>query len=54
MGRAGETLELTGVAPFAVLLGDVDNVAVRVDGNDYPVTTTNPGGRTARLTISQP
>jgi cytoskeleton protein RodZ len=54
MGRAGETVELTGVAPFAVLLGDVDNVAVQVNGNNYPVTTNNPGSRTARLTISQP
>lgn len=54
MGRTGETVELTGVAPFAVLLGDVDNVAVRLNGNDYPVSTNNPGSRTARLTISQP
>jgi cytoskeleton protein RodZ len=54
MGRAGETVELTGVAPFAALFGDVDNVSVRVDGNDYPVTTNNPGSRTARLTINQP
>jgi cytoskeleton protein RodZ len=54
MGRAGETVELTGVAPFAVLLGDVDNVAVQVNGNNYPVSTNNPGSRTARLTISQP
>jgi hypothetical protein len=52
MGRSGRTVELTGQAPFAVLLGNVDNVDVSVNGNDYPITTTNPGGRTARLTIT--
>lgn len=52
MGRSGRTVELTGEAPFAVLLGNVDNVDVSVNGNDYPITTTNPGGRTARLTIT--
>jgi cytoskeleton protein RodZ len=54
MGRAGESIELTGIAPYAVLFGDVDNVSVQVDGNDYPVRTTNPGSRTARLTINEP
>lgn len=54
MGRAGRTIEVTGIAPFAVLFGNVDNVSVLVNGTDYPVTTTNPGSRTARLTISSP
>jgi cytoskeleton protein RodZ len=54
MGRAGDTVNLSGVAPFAVLLGNVDNVAVQVDGSDYPLRSTNPGGRTARLTIMTP
>ena len=54
MGRSGSVIELTGVAPFAVLFGNVDNVSVSLNGNDYPVSTTNPGGRTARLTISAP
>ena len=52
MGRSGRTVELTGRAPFSVLLGNVDNVDVSVNGRDYPITTTNPGGRTARLTIT--
>lgn len=51
MGRNGRTVELTGQPPFAALFGNVDNVDVRVDGNEYPISTTNPGGRTARLTI---
>lgn len=54
MGRSGRSVELTGKAPFAVLLGNVDNVDVSVNGNDYPITTTNPGGRMARLTIMNP
>jgi cytoskeleton protein RodZ len=54
MGRAGRTVELTGRAPFAVLFGNAENVDVRVDGNQYPVAPSNPGSRTARLTIVNP
>lgn len=54
MGRAGRSVELSGVAPFAVLIGNVENVRVRVNGSDYPVSPSTPGSRTARLTILQP
>ena len=54
MGRTGRTVELTGRAPFAVLFGNAENVNVRVDGNEYPVAPSNPGSRTARLTIVNP
>ena len=54
MGRAGETVSLVGVAPFEVLFGNVDNVALEVNGSDFPLTSTNPGGRTARMTITTP
>jgi cytoskeleton protein RodZ len=54
MGRDGRSVEVSGKAPFAVLFGNVDNVDVRVNGNDFPISTTNPGGRTARLTIMNP
>ena len=54
MGRSGRTVELTGRAPFAVLFGNVENVSVRLNGNDYPVSPSNPGSRTARLTIMNP
>jgi len=54
MGRDGRSVELTGEAPFAVLLGNVDNVDVKVNDTDYPVSMTNPGSRTARLTITNP
>jgi len=54
MGRDGNSVELSGVAPFAVLFGNVDNVDVRINGNHYPVSSNNPGSRTARLTIMNP
>ena len=54
MGRAGNAVTVSGIAPFAVLFGNVDNVTVQVDGNDYPVSSTNPGSRMARLTIMAP
>jgi len=54
MGRGGTTINLSGVAPFAVLFGNVDNVLVQVDGSDYPVSSSSPGSRTARLTIMNP
>jgi len=54
MGRSGTSVDLTGVAPFAVLFGDVDNVRVQVNGIDYPVSSSSPGSRTTRLTITNP
>ncbi|MDH3266441.1 MAG: DUF4115 domain-containing protein [Gammaproteobacteria bacterium] len=54
MGRSGSSVELTGEPPFSALLGNVDNVDVSVNGVDYPITSTNPGGRMARLTIMNP
>ena len=54
MGRAGEAVSLVGVAPFEILFGNVDNVALEVNGSDFPLNSTNPGGRTARMTITTP
>ncbi len=51
MGRAGRDVELSGRAPFTVLFGNAENVAVEVNGEAYPVAPSNPGSRTARLTI---
>jgi len=45
---------LSGVAPFTVLFGNVENVDVRVNGNDYSLSSNNPGSRMARLTIMNP
>lgn len=54
MGRDGSSVELSGVPPFSVLFGNVENVDVRVNGNNYPVSSNNPGSRMARLTIMNP
>ena len=51
LGHSGRTVELTGRAPLAVLLGNSENVDVRVNGNEYPVSPSIAGSRTARLTI---
>ena len=54
MGRADRSVELSGAAPLDVLFGNVENVTVRVNGSEYPVTPANPGSRTARFTILEP
>ena len=54
MGRAGRAVELSGTAPFAVLFGNAENVTVEVNGEAYPISPSNPGSRTARLTIVSP
>lgn len=54
MGRAGDVVDLAGLPPFSVLLGNVDNVSITLNGRDYPVASNNPGSRTARLSIVAP
>jgi len=54
MGRSGRTVDLSGQAPFEVLFGNIENVSVRLDGSAYTVVASNPGSRTARLTIMTP
>ena len=54
MGRAGRDVELTGPAPFTLLLGNVNNVAVRVNGSPYAIPASAISNQTARLTILQP
>ena len=54
MGRAGRDVELTGPAPFRLLLGNVDNVAVSVNGSPYAVPPSAINNQAARLTILQP
>ena len=51
LGKDGRSVELSGAAPLDVLFGNVENVTVRVNDNEYPVSPANPGSRTARLTI---
>ena len=52
LGRAGRTVNVSGNAPISVLFGDADNVAVRVNGEDYIIPPSSRRGRTARFTIS--
>jgi cytoskeleton protein RodZ len=54
MGRSGRTVDLSGQEPFEVLFGNIENVSVRLDGSAYTVAASNPGSRTARLTIMTP
>lgn len=52
LGRAGRTVNVSGNAPVSVLFGDADNVAVRVNGEDFIIPPSSRRGRTARFTIS--
>jgi cytoskeleton protein RodZ len=54
MGRAGRSVELAGTAPFAILFGNSENVSLKVNGADYPISANTPGSRTARLTVLKP
>lgn len=54
MGRSGRTVELTGPAPFTVLLGNADGVTLQLNGSPYSIPASARSNRTARLTILQP
>ena len=54
MGRDGRTVELTGPAPFSVLLGNADNAVLRVNGDPYTIPAASRSNRTAQLTILEP
>ncbi len=51
MGRAGQSVELTGKAPLTALFGNAGNVRASVNGTNYPISPPNSAGRTARLKI---
>jgi len=51
LGSDGRTVELSGAAPFNVLIGNADNVAVRVDGAEFAIPESGRRGLTARFTI---
>ena len=54
MGRSGRSVELSGKAPFAALFGNVENVDLQVNGNDYEIPALGQSGRTARFSIFSP
>lgn len=54
LGQAGNTISLSGDAPLRVILGDSNNVSVRVEGSDYTIPDSARTGRLARLTLNAP
>jgi len=51
LGRTGRTVNVSGQGPVSVLLGDADNVSLRVNGNDVAIADADRRGRTARLML---
>ena len=51
MGRAGETVDLSGRAPLSALFGNADNVDVTVNGSSYTLPAPNSANRTVRVAI---
>ena len=54
MAYDGGTVRLTGKAPISALFGNVDNVSVQVNDDDYLLPTPTSANRRVRLTISSP
>lgn len=54
MAYNGRTVQLTGKAPISALFGNIDNVSVQVNDNDYSLPTPTSANRRVRLTISSP
>lgn len=52
LGKAGETVSVTGEAPLHVLLGNRQNASLTVDGASYAIPASARRGETARLTIT--
>ncbi len=54
MAYDGRTVRLTGKAPISALFGNVDNVSVQVNDDDYLLPTPTSANRRVSLTISSP
>jgi cytoskeleton protein RodZ len=54
MAYNGRTVQLTGKAPISALFGNIDNVSVQVNDDDYPLPASTSANRRLRLTISSP
>lgn len=52
LGTDGRTVELSGAAPFNVLFGNAENVSLRVNGAERPISAAERRGPVARLTLS--
>lgn len=53
LGKAGRTVNVSDNAPLRLLLGNSNNVSIRVNGEPYPISAADRRGDTARLTISR-
>lgn len=51
LGRAGRTVNVRGVTPVRVLVGNDENVNISVDGRPYAIAAADRRGNTARFTI---
>jgi cytoskeleton protein RodZ len=51
LGREGRTVSVSGTPPLSVLLGNANNVSLKVDGADYPIRPADRRGLTARFSI---
>ncbi|MDH4126537.1 MAG: DUF4115 domain-containing protein [Gammaproteobacteria bacterium] len=54
MGRAGQSVSVRGKAPISALFGNVANVSVQVDGNEYALPVARNTNGTVRVTIAKP
>lgn len=54
LGTNGRSVTVAGEPPLRILLGNNDNVSLRVDGENYTVRPSELRGNTARLTIGGP
>lgn len=54
LGAAGRVVTIGGDAPLRIVLGDANNVSIRVEGRDFPIPASARSGRLARLTINRP
>ncbi len=51
MGRRGESVAVSGVAPLSVLFGNADAVSLRVNGADYSIAAAERRNQTVQLTL---
>ena len=51
LGHEGDVVNITGDEPLGVILGDVENVSLMVDGMPYSIPRSAVRDRLARLTI---
>ncbi|MEE3236639.1 MAG: DUF4115 domain-containing protein, partial [Pseudomonadota bacterium] len=52
LGHEGDVVNVIGDEPLGIILGDVENVSLMVDGMPYPIPRSAVRDRLARLTIA--